>query len=521
MTALDLAGRPSSVPPAAPATTGRHRRDLLPLGWLWFALGLLLCAGQVQWVLQAGYVTDTAADRWRTALLAASDASAFRDLFAITFPPLPLMADLLLGLLPGTGGVPLPVLVNVLAGAGLAAAWAGQIASGGYGRAVSGLAALLLLAHPALQQAIAAGDGTPLALLALTLMIPALIRVRRAGDVNAMALVGSALALMLFSAPSGAYLVLALLPALVALAPPSLMVRSVLGVLLVLLFPVLFTLGGYLYTNWIFGGSALAFAASVDAAIRGAAADLGRYPWLMLWSHDRPAGLAAVGLMLLGSVPLLPVAVARIHDRHARWTVLLLAASVLAAILIASVSRYLDHPGQMLPYLLPVLAMGAAAARPARLPASVLLLLLTLGLRGGWTAQDYAAAPAGAAWQAAMRGSVVAESAAAQDNAFGKLLRGYQDVAIDATVSGLVVPARGTAEGLLLTSTDRLKADLLAGALSSRYVAVQDPDTPRGLRDRIGRALAGVWRDGPPGATLVAAIGPWRLWRLPDRPSRP
>lgn len=494
----------------------RHPSPTVPLLLGWFVAGLLLCGLMSLWVLRHGFMADIGISRWRTALVAASDATAFRELFAITFPPLSLSADMLAGLLPGSSGVPLPLLVNVLAGGVMAVLWGQLLYVAGYGRLFSGVLALILLAQPPVQQAIAGGSAGPLAMLAFTLLVPAAVRMRHSGEVNAMAMVGVALALLMFSAASGAYLVLALLPFLVVLSPPALISRSAGGVLLVLLFPGLFMLAGYLYVNWIFGGSALAFAAGVDAVIRGAAANLGAHPWLLGWGRSVPGSLLAGAVMGIVSLPLLPVALWRVVDRQAAFTLLMLSLAVLAAITIGSLTRYLDHPARMLAYLVPICAMALSAARPTRLGKRLVLALALASLAGGWVVQGFQPSPTAAAWRLAMAGTDVASPLTQDDAAFGMLLRDYQDVALDAERSGMVVPARGGASGLVLTSTDRLKADILTGHLSTHYVAVQDPGSPRGLGDRIGRAFPTLWRDGPTGGTLVANRGPWRLWRMPD-----
>ncbi len=495
----------------------RHPITTPPLYLTWFVAGLLLCGLLTMRVLDHGYMADIGIDRWRTALVAAADASAFRELFAISFPPLALSADLLAGLLPGTAGVPLPVLVNVVVGAATLALWGGVLYGAGYGRLYAGLIALVLLAQPCLQQAIAGGDGRPLGVMAFSLLVPAAIRMRHSGDVNAMALVGVALALMLFSAASGAYLVLALLPFLVVLAPSGLISRSAVGVLLVLLFPGCFTLAGYLYVNWIFGGSALAFAAGVDAVIRGAAANIGAHPWLLGWGHSLSGSLLAGLLMSLLGLPLLPLALARVMDRQARFTLGMLALAVLMSIVIGSLTHYLDHPSRLLAYLSPLCVVSLAAARPGRLSPPVALLLALVSLAGGWVVQGYQPAPVAVAWREALAGENVAEPQTSDDAVFGRLLRNIDDIALDADVSGMLVPGRGGAVGLVLTSSDRLKADMISGHLSTAYVAVQDPASPRGMRDRISRAFPTLWRDGPVGGILAASHGTWRLWRMPDQ----
>ncbi|MQP64512.1 hypothetical protein GE253_04050 [Niveispirillum sp. SYP-B3756] len=484
---------------------------------IWFVAGLLLCGLLTMRVLDQGYMADIGIDRWRTALVAAADASAFRELFAVSFPPLALSADLLVGLLPGTAGVPLPLLVNVLAGATAAALWAGLLQGAGYGRLPAGLIALALLAQPPLQQVVASGSGGILGVLAFSLLVPAAIRMRHSGDVNAMAMVGVALALMMFSAASGVYMMLALLPFMVVLAPSGMVSRSPLGVLLVLLFPGCFTLAGYLYINWIFGGSAFAFAAGVDAVIRGAAANIGAHPWLLGWGHTVPGSLLAGAVMALLSLPLLPVALGRVMDRQARFTLLMLALAVLAAIAIGSLTRYLDHPSRLLVYLLPLGVVALVAAGPARLPVSLALLLALVSLAGGWLVQGYEPAPVADNWRQAMAGQNVAQMQTLDDAAFGRLLRNTGDIALDADASGMLVPGRGEADGLVLTSTDRLKADMVVGHISTEYVALQDPGSPRGERDRISQAFSTLWRDGPVGGTLVASRGAWRLWRMPDQ----
>lgn len=497
--------------PATAISRPHRTAKSLPVWPLWFMLGLLLSGALVLRVLEAGFITPIVADRWRVALAAIADAAAFRELFAITFPPLLMSADLLAALLPATGWLPLPLLVNIIAGGALCAAWAKLFRQAGYGPATAGLAALLLLAQPPLQQAIASGQGIPLGVLGMTMLAPAAIRMRETGEVNAIAIVGAALALMLFSAVSGAYMVLALLPFLVLLTPQQLLARSPVGVLLVLLFPLLFALAGYLYINWVFGGSPLAFAQLANAGIRGAAVNLGAYPWLTGWGGGILTGAVAGAGMMILSCPLLVWTLLRSVGPGA-LVLRMLAGAVLTAIIIASQAQFLGHPAWLLPYLLPIALIAVARRRPGRLSTAGLLLLLLLGMPGGWLVQGLAAPAQLTDWVRALHGERVSTAAMEQDAQFGLTLRDHDDIAIDADASGLVIPARGGAYGLVMPSSDRLKADLLRGLLSTRYVAVQDPGSLRGRQDRIGLAMPHLWRDGPPGGRLVVSVGPWRLW---------
>ncbi|WP_445682530.1 hypothetical protein [Radicibacter daui] len=502
-----------AVAPAAPA--GRRALPILA-----FLGGLLVCGLLTLRVLDHGYISEALAARWTSALMVTSDAAAFRDLVAVNFPPLPLWFDMILAGLPATGGLPLPALASVLIAAILAGLWSRQLAAAGYGAVLSFLLALLFLAQPMLQQRLAEGSGLPFGLVAMSLMAPAASRVRRYGNVTALSVVGGGVAIIFFSDPAGIYLLLALLPFLVALAPPAFLARAPGAVLLVILFPVGIGLLGYLYSNWLFGASPFAFAHQQGTVLKGAADNAAMVPWLTGWGHTTPGAALAAALMALIALPVIPPALLRAYYPSGRYVGILLVVAVLVAVLLATATLFLAHPAQLLAYLVPVAVFALCEAGPRRLQGGLALLLALIGLAGGWLMQGFEAPAETNAWRSAIEGTAVDSDALDHDLAFGTELRRYDDVALDAASAGMVLPSRLDASGIALPNMERIKADLLFGALSTRYVAVQEPASERGRLDRIGRAIPDLWRHGPPGGTLVVEEGPWRLWRTAVPPGK-
>ncbi|MFV3075278.1 hypothetical protein [Niveispirillum fermenti] len=491
---------------------GTVRAWMLPvsMGVLLPLVGLLAA-----WPLAAGWLSPDLADRWTRALLATADVGAFRDLTGTAYPLLPLAADMLLALLPGLGGMPPPLLVNVLAVTLAAGLWVRMMAAGGHGFAWAVITAGLLLLQPALALSVAGGGPAVPGLLFFTIVVSSALRLHRAGEVNAMIGLGVALAGLAVTDAAGAYMVLAAIPFLALLLPPRMVATSASGSLLVVLFPLLFAALALFYVNWVFGGSPLAFAAGVDAAIRGAAGDIGGSRWLMGPGAGFGGALTAGAALLLLSGPLLLAGIV-LGDAGARRVLVLLAALLLVAIVLASATRFLGDPGRVLAYLPPVCALAAAIAGRQRLPGAAVAVLALAGLLGGWWGQGWSGDAQSAGWRAALHGPVPQPDERAGQVALGRFLRPLDDVAIDGLTAGAAVPARGTARGLVLPSNDRLKADLITGRLRSAHLALRDPSSPAGARDRIAQARPGLWLDAGPGARLLYDRDGWRVWRLAD-----
>ncbi|WP_165772108.1 hypothetical protein [Niveispirillum lacus] len=485
--------------------------------WLFpVALALLLpfIGFVASWPMQGGWLDSAMADRWTRALLATADVGAFRDLTGTAYPVLPLAFDMIIALIPGLGGMPPPLLVNVLMLAIAAAFWVRLLVAGGYRFLPSLVTAALLSSAPALAPTVAAGGSAPLGVLAFTVAVSAAQRLARRGEVNDMIALGVSLAFLALADAAGAYLVLASVPFIALLLPARMVATSASGSLLVVMFPLIFAAIALFYANWVFGGSPLAFAAGVDAAIHGSAAQIGDSPWLLGPGGSIGTALVFGVLLILANAPLLAMGL-WFGDRGARRVLLLLTGMILTALVLSSATWFLGDPGRLLAYLAPVCVLAAAVAGRHQRRGGLLMLLVLLGLVAGWWAQDQTGDAHASAWRLALLGQGPVEGSTKGDLALGHFLRDLNDVAIDGLTAGAVLPGRGRAAGLVLPSNDRLKADLIVGQLRTAYVALRAPARPAGARDRIAQALPDLWQDAGRGAVLVYDRDDWRVWRLP------
>jgi hypothetical protein len=486
--------------------------------WAAAAATLAVAGASMHRTLEAGLLAPDAVDRWRVALAAAADPETFRAEFATAQPLLPYHLDGLAAWLVPAATAPAPLLVNALCLAAAAGTWAGWFRRAGHARAVAVPAAVLLAANPVLVALAATGSNAPLLVLLVSWFARAATRLSGDGFVNAAALAGGSLALMLLAAPLGGWILLAAVPAAALLAPRRMLAASAAGTMLAVLFPPLFALLAGLHLNWVFHDDPLRLVRGPEAALFGGVPDLAGAPWL-LGPGGTPAG-AAAGILAASALaaPLLAAAVlaGRGAWREAR-PALAVGAVVLAAGLMGATALQLPHPAEAAALLVPVAACAAAAAGASRLGPAGLVLGALAGLAGGWAALGQAPSPALEAWRTAARGQPVLV-VDPEEAAVGRALRGLSGVAIDPAVSGAVIPMRGGAEGLVFPTSATLAADLVSGRPTVPYLAVQDPATPEGARDRVGIAIPGLYAGGAQGYRPVAS---WTRWRLYARDGVP
>lgn len=491
--------------------------DRAVAGWVVpVAMALLapLIGFVASWPMAQGWLGPDMADRWTRALLATADVGAFRDLTGTAYPVLPLAFDMLVAAVPGLDGMPAPLLVNVLMLAVAAAIWVRMLVAGGHGFVTALLTAGLLAVSPPLALGVAAGGAAPLGVLAFAVAVSSSLRLVRRGEVNAMIALGVALACLALADAAGAYLVLAAVPFITLMLPARMVATSASGSLLVVMFPLLFAMLALFYANWVFGGSPLAFAAGVDAAIHGSAAHIGDSAWLMGPGAGIGTALLYGAGLILANAPLLPLG-AVFCDSGARRALALLTGTLVTALALTSAIWFLGDPGRLLAYLAPLSVLAVAVPGRRLRMGGVLPLLATLGLGGGWWVQGVTGDAQSVAWRQALLGTEQVGGEIAEELALGRFLRDLDDVAIDGLTAGAVLPGRGRASGLVLPSSDRLKADLIVRRLRTTYVALRSPYNTTGTRDRISQALPDLWQDGGTGAVLIYDRGDWRVWRLP------
>ena len=126
----------------------------------------------------------------------------------------------------------------------------------------AGIAALLVVLHPALLAAALGGPADMFLALFLFMLCRALYDLRARSGTSEVMAIGLALLGLAFSHPMGAALGFAAVPFLAFAVRPALVVSSAFNVVIALIFPTVFALAAFSYVSWIFPGAGWSFFAA-------------------------------------------------------------------------------------------------------------------------------------------------------------------------------------------------------------------------------------------------------------------
>ena len=85
-------------------------------------------------------------------------------------------------------------------------------------------------------------------------------------------------------------------------------------------------------------------------------------------------------------------------------------------------------------------------------------------------------------------------------------------VLVDTENAPAVVLGRGQGRGLLVPSEPEFTLALLFGRVDTPFVAVPNPHSAAGIRDRLNKTFPRLYRDGAPGYRLLYHNATWRLY---------
>lgn len=390
-------------------------------------------------------------------------------------------------------------LFSALLGAAVAGLWLGGLLRAGYRRGAAVVLVLLLVGNPLFLGAITAAPGAMLTMLAVWMFAMSAFTLRSRGSVNDLIACSVALALLVFAGPLGCAFAFATLPFLLLLMPSDVPPRSTLSVYLVLLFPALFGLAGFMFTNWMMVHDPLGF---LHTDI-----DLAGHRFGESWLST----IAAVLFAVICAPALLGLFIAARGRRPLQAV-----ASALLGTLLLSVALALQSGAShsSIETLSPAVALAAAAAtrwprQEARLPH--VGLLLALGVIGGTCALLAQGALAQGETGGAQASEFTAVRRTVGDQYVGHFLAGRAEVMIDAAAHPAVVAARGNAEGLVTSNDTAFALSLLRKRVETPTIAVAAPN-PAGNADAISRSLPDLYAYGEPGMQLVYDHDGWRVW---------
>lgn len=471
------------------------------------ALFLVALAGFMAlllWLGAQGFRSTESLDLWGRALLAAGGQTPLRDVVT-AYPPAPILVMAgAAGLAPMLGAAA-PWFPVALLAATLVLAWHATLRDAGLGRGARLLAVLLLALNPLFLRALAGGVEPMLLEWGVWMLAYGMFNMRLKSRVNDIILVAAALVLLGASGPFGLVIVLAALPFLALIVLPDLLVQSVSGSYLVILFPLLFSGLGFLFVNWIFTGDPLHFLVGPQG-----------------WPPAAPAGLRQAGLALVGVVLMSPLSI---------WAVL--RARRLAGLQSGAVAA-LGMPVAVIglgwatgtlpgPALAASLGCGLAAASAAvvasfrRLqPVVIPALLFTLLAGAAIAFTDRSAATL--RWRSAALGHKVS-APAPEMAALGRALRGRHDILFSAADAPAAVAERGSAAGIVGQHAEAFQLAAQTHRLTARVLVVRSAQSVRGA-DGLGRAFPRLFTAGVPGYRLIYDGPDWRVYQS-DLEARP
>lgn len=459
--------------------------------------------GGLLWAQDAGFTSQASLELWGQALLASDGAVAAPSIIAAS-PPLPYFATIVAELAIPSFGMRILPLVTALFFGLMVAGWLRAFQSAGLSWGVSVAAAVLLGFNPVLLRSLVESPGWAGLHAGLSMLAVGLFNLRRDHRITDVILVALSLPLIILSQPVGLVFVVAAVPFVALCVPEAQMRRSVTGVMMTLLFPAAFVLGGFAYVNWIFNGDAFAF--------------LGHFAEIPI---APPLPASALWLALAGmvaSAPILPAIVIRTRRQvGVRRASLAIGGFALGSAGLCWLTQTMPEPVLLAALAIP-LAMAAATRWPRNRKRSAMLVvaMLAIGWGGGvitlWKAQDVESANLRAVLTGRPTVAVDGELAA-----LGVALQGYDDILFDAAAAPAAIAHRGSARGISAASSIRFRLAGMRQDARARVQVVRDTRSMRGA-DAMGRTFPDLYERGLPGYRLLHEGPQWRAWVREDQP---
>lgn len=483
-----------------------------PVGLLAFAVALALTA----FAVRRGLIADDAVTLWAGAIGAGGGDVPIGRIVA-SYPTLPFFVTALLEFATPSG-TPAPALLAAGLLGLLACVWYRAFRAAGLTWIAAAAATLLIALHPAMLAACLAGGAEMCLVAFLYLFGIALFDLRARTAAPEVMAAGLALLGLVFSHPIGGAIDVAVLPLFVLAVRPTLVANSAINVVLALVFPTVFALGAFAYVSWVFPGSGWSFLADPAESLARWAADQGT---IFPGSLTLTAALAVAAALVLGA-PLAPVVVSWVRERRPLFAPpLVFAGAIVGGAAITVATGFFGNPAP-LAAAAPVLAAAMLARVPLPLERRrMALALLAAGWLGGIAGVALVEPRAILQIRAAIGGGGAAEPARLDALALGGATIQRDGVLIDTDNAPAVVLGRGTARGLVAPFDPDFALTLLFGRLASPFVAVPDPHSSSGIRDKLNKAFPRLYRDGAPGYRLAYGNKTWRLYARQPQARRP
>ena len=476
------------------------------IGLFVFVIVLMVTALAVR----SGLIADDAVMLWAGAITA-GDGGMPIGVIAAAYPTIPFLASTIIELI-APAGMPGPALLAAGIGGLLASIWYLSLRAAGVPLLAAAATTLLLILHPGLLRPAVNGPSEVLFVLFLYLLGRGLYELRSRSGVSEVMTVSLALAGLAFSHPMGAAIACAVMPFLIFAVRPTLVTNSAINVVLTLIFPTVFSAAAFAYLSWVFPGSGWSFLIAPAEGIS---------KWTAAFAHGfggTMTGVIAIDVAIAASLgfalssPIVAVAMVRVWRRRPLVvpSLVLFATTITAAAITVATGLFGDPVA--VTAVPPVLAAIVIICVPdLRTRSGLVLPLLVMGWFGGVVEfaifdsriiadLDAALAPAGT------------DPARTDALDLGGAIITRAGVMVDSVNAPAVVVGRGSATGLITPPDENFNLAILMSVVSAPFVAVPDPQSNVGARDRLNKAFPQLFQHGLPSYHLVYQNANWRLF---------
>jgi hypothetical protein len=478
--------------------------DATPIAFFTFVAVLALTSLSIS----GGLIPNDTLSLWSGAIIAGDGQQSIGRIVA-AYPTIPFMATAALEYI-APNGTPVPALLaSTLIGV-LAGLWFISFRVVGLSFLTALVATALLAFHPALLQAAMAGPSEMLVAIFLFMLGNALFDLRDRGAAPEVIAVSMSLLGLTFSHPMGAAIACAAVPFLVFAVRPVLVANSAFNVVLALVFPTVFSVGAFTYVSWIFPGDGWSFySAPAESLSAWAAGVSDLFGGGITRVHSIDAGIAFTAALLLGA-PLAVVGARQVYRRRPLLAPpVVLAASTITAAAVSVATGLFGDPAAVAVAAPVLCALSVIRLPVAREHTGHMLALLIIGWLGGALALALVD-PRAVTQLTGPELNTSRERVDALD--LGHATIGYSGIMIDTDNAPAVVVGHANARGLLTPASEKFALAILFTRIDAPYVAVPNPQSNTGARDRIAITFPLLYRKGAVGYRLIYQNDTWRLY---------
>jgi len=489
----------------------RRRRDRW--GWiLYFAVLVAAFSATALWLLSRHYLNDAALWSWSTVVGSMDAPEGGFNRFVLLYPQVQYYLLTLLSVIPGLKSAQAPYLISATIAAGLLTHFTFRLRHLGTPRGYVALLVATIALNPVFLWGATNGGGEMIGMTLYYVLGLSMIVLRYSHSLHSHIMLGLVLLLFFIADARSLYIAITLLPLLPLVVQKHILRLNPVAPILVLYLPLLFMIGIWLALNWIYTGDSLAFLKDPASPFLGARISADYLPWRASYGQDFwSATLISAVLMALCYPVLLLVQLPPARRSRIYAAGLALAGMPVFASGLATWAEFTQSPADILAFGIGgVMALLTTGLMQRERPLTV-IALLAIGIVGSAALFKKYPGVGMEGWFDAIAGNH-REQPKRGDLELGLWAQAQHGVMIDENTAYAVIAARGGAEGLYLTFSDRFKEAVNSGAPQAEWIAVPSPLRDRLRRDQIAHNFPKLFDEGLPGYVLAYDRADWRVY---------